>query len=86
MKRKAILLGAAGVLAGLFIFLSFVAGGPKHVYGLVRYALPQMRQGELRVGDSAPDVKLIVLDGQSSFRLHERIGQRPLVLIFGSYT
>jgi len=29
---------------------------------------------------------LISLDGQFTFYLHERIGSRPLVLVFGSYT
>ncbi len=42
--------------------------------------------GKLKVGDPAPDVELVALDGQSRFRLSERIGSKPLVLVFGSYT
>jgi len=42
--------------------------------------------GNLKVGDPAPDLELVALDGQSRFRLRERIGPKPLVLIFGSYT
>jgi len=29
---------------------------------------------------------LLALDGQTTFHLSDRIGQRPLVLVFGSYT
>jgi hypothetical protein len=73
-------------LLAAFIFLSVVAGGPSNVYGLVRYALPNMHRGDLRVGDRARDVKLYALDGTTTFHLRDRIGTRPLVLIFGSYT
>jgi hypothetical protein len=31
-------------------------------------------------------VTLLALDGTSRVRLHERLGTRPLVLVFGSYT
>jgi len=74
------------LLVGAFGVLSYLAGSPKDAYGMVRYALPQMRGGELKVGDAAPDVELLALDGQSRFRLRERVGRKPLVLIFGSYT
>ena len=74
-----LVLGASGVL-------TYLAGSPRDAYGMVRYALPQMRSGELKVGDSAPDVELLALDGQSRIRLHDRLGDRPLVLVFGSYT
>lgn len=78
---------AVGVLLlGAFGVLTYLAGSPKDAYGMVRYALPQMRGGELKVGDAAPDVDLLGLDGQSRFRLRERLGDRPLVLVFGSYT
>lgn len=66
--------------------LSYFIGGPRDVYGFLRYALPVWHQGNLRVGNAAPDVELVSLDGQSRFALHDRIGRRPLVLIFGSYT
>ena len=85
MLKKVVI--AFGVLFVLAVgVLSQLAGGPKHIYGLVRYALPQMHRGELRVGDPAPDVQLLSLDGQSRFSLREKFGPRPLVLIFGSYT
>jgi hypothetical protein len=66
--------------------LSYLMGGPRDVYGFLRYALPHWRQGDLHVGDSAPDAPLVGLDGDSTFQLRDRIGRRPLVLIFGSNT
>jgi hypothetical protein len=79
-----------GILLGLFVLafagLSFMAGSPRDVYGMVRYAFPHMHRGKLRAGDDAPDVRLLALDGTSHFHLRERIGARPLVVIFGSYT
>jgi hypothetical protein len=75
-----------GVLLLAFAGLSYMAGSPKDVYGLVRYALPHMHGGKLHPGDDAPDVRLLTLDGSSHFHLRERIGARPLVVIFGSYT
>lgn len=57
--------------------------GPRDYFGMMRY--DQREEGELRVGDPAPDVAVLGLDGQS-VRLRERLGGRPVVLIFGSYT
>jgi peroxiredoxin len=48
--------------------------------------LPHMHVGNLKPGDSAPDVQLVALDGKNRFHLRERIKERPLVLIFGSFT
>ena len=88
MKR--LLKWVAGILAALLLaafgVLSYVAGSPKDVYGMVRYALPHMHRGTLKVGSVAPDVRLLALDGSSHFHLRERLGARPLVLVFGSFT
>jgi hypothetical protein len=75
----------------LFLFAAYFTlahfmGGPRDVYGFLRYALPQWHEGNLHVGDRAPDVRVYSLDGRTAHSLHEWIGQRPLVLIFGSYT
>jgi hypothetical protein len=75
-----------GLLVVAFAGLSFMAGSPKDVYGMVRYAFPHMHRGKLRVGEDAPDVRLLALNGSSHFHLRERTGSRPLVVIFGSYT
>ncbi len=87
--KKAIkwsLVAAAGLLLAAFIGFSFLAGSPKDAYEMVRYALPYMHTGSLKVGDNAPDVQLVALDGKTRFHLHEHLSGRPLVLIFGSFT
>jgi hypothetical protein len=81
---------AAGVFAvvfvAAFVLLSVMAGSPKDVYGLVRYALPHMHRGTLIVGSDAPDARLVALDGMTRFHIRERTGAHPLVLVFGSFT
>lgn len=57
--------------------------GPRDFFGMLRY--DQREEGDLAVGDPAPDVVLAALDG-SDVRLRDRFGSRPVVLIFGSYT
>ncbi|HKS66158.1 MAG TPA: hypothetical protein VJR26_02885 [Candidatus Acidoferrales bacterium] len=79
-------IGLVAVLAITIALGCYFMGGPRDLYGFLRYALPQWNSGNLRVGDQAPDATLYSLDGQSSFHLRDRIGKRPLVLIFGSYT
>lgn len=83
---KWILGGVALLLMAVYFVLAHFMGGPRDVYGFLRYALPQWREGDLHVGDRAPDVRVSTLDGRTAFYLHDRIGKRPLVLIFGSYT
>lgn len=81
------ILGGVGfLLVAVFVGLCFMAGSPKDVYGMVRYALPYMHRGTLRAGDEAPDAQLLALDGDDHFHIRERISGRPLVLVFGSYT
>jgi len=84
LKWSLISLGV--LLLGAFVFLSFMAGGPRDVYYMVRYAFPHMHRGNLKVGDQAPDAKLVSLDGTTRFHIRERTGSRPLVLVFGSFT
>ncbi len=79
--------GILGVLlVAAFIALSVMAGSPKDAYGIVRYALPHMHRGTLKVGSDAPDARLVALDGTNRFHIRERTGARPLVLVFGSFT
>jgi hypothetical protein len=79
--------GIFGVLLlAAFIALSVMAGSPKDAYGMVRYALPHMHRGTLKVGSDAPDVRIVALDGVSRFHIRERTHDRPLVLVFGSFT
>jgi len=84
LKWSAISLVALGVAT--YIGLSVMAGGPKDALYMVRYALPYMRLGSLKVGDPAPDVPLRALDGSTTFHIREKTAGRPLVLVFGSFT
>jgi hypothetical protein len=44
------------------------------------------RGGRVSVGDMAPDFSLESPDHKSSFRLSSLRGEKPVVLVFGSYT
>jgi hypothetical protein len=44
------------------------------------------RDGTLRVGDAAPDFTLATADGSATVRLADFRGQKPVALVFGSYT
>jgi AhpC/TSA family protein len=44
------------------------------------------RAGNLSVGDRAPDFSLPTADKNARVRLSDYRGQRPVVLVFGSYT
>jgi hypothetical protein len=81
-----ILLSLAVLLAVAYVALSILAGGPKDALYMVRYALPHMHRGHLKVGDEAPDARLVALDGSTHFHIRERADGRPLVLVFGSFT
>jgi len=69
-----------------FIGLSLMAGSPKDALYMVRYALPHMHRGNLKVGDVAPDARLVALNGFDHFRIREGSSGKPLVLVFGSFT
>ena len=58
--------------------------GPRNVIGIIRY--DQRAEGRLRAGDLAPDVTLVDVDGKTPVHLRERIGGKPLVVVFGSFT
>jgi Iodothyronine deiodinase len=85
-----IAVSVAGLLLLAFAALSVMAGSPKDAVAMVRFALPHMHVGQFKVGDNAPDARLVALDGTTRFQIHDRInyrpGGRPLVLIFGSFT
>ena len=44
------------------------------------------RKGTLSVGDSAPDLSLHTVNGAEIVRLSDQWRDRPVALIFGSYT
>ena len=80
------LTGLIGLVAIARAVGSYFLDGPRNVYAFLRYAVPRIHRGDLKVGDSALDAPLVALDGTTTFHIHDRIGVRPLVLIFGSYT
>jgi hypothetical protein len=81
MWKKVVLAVLALVLAaGAFMVYTI---GPRNVIGMLRY--DQRRDGDLKVGDRAPEIALVALDGNAK---HSLLGDRtkPTVLIFGSFT
>ena len=44
------------------------------------------RQDNIKQGDDAPDFNLKTLDGKAQVKLSSFAGQRPVALVFGSYT
>jgi hypothetical protein len=51
-----------------------------------RQGMMEMEPGALRVGDVAPTFTLKSLDGESETALASFRGEKPVVLLFGSYT
>ena len=81
---KKILIGL-GILVVLAVgAMTYMIGGPRGLIGMLRY--DQREEGTLKVGDRAPEVALLALDGTTPVKLSERIGGKPAVLIFGSFT
>lgn len=81
-KKIAIGIGVLVVLA--VAGFTYMVGGPRNLIGMLRY--DQREEGTLKVGDRAPDVTLLALDGATPVRLSDRIGGKPTVLVFGSFT
>jgi hypothetical protein len=53
----------------------------------IRYNEYDIRtEGSLSVGDLAPDLELETVDGSGPRKISDLYRERPLVLIFGSYT
>lgn len=78
---------------------TMMARGPEAFSRLVRHTpwpvfliLPMepmwmmARRGHVHVGDVAPDFALESPDHKSCFQLSSLRGQKPVVLVFGSYT
>ena len=86
----------AVVLVGLYILMkqrpAVAAKGLSYLPGPAFAVVPMetmwchARDGALRVGDLAPDFTLPTLDRKDTVRLSSLRGERPVVLVFGSYT
>ena len=82
-RTKKVLLGIATLLiAGAAAIVGSM--GPSNVIGMLRY--DQRAEGQLKVGDMAPDVTLVAIDAGRQEKLLAHVGGRPLVVIFGSFT
>jgi hypothetical protein len=81
---KKVLLGLAILLVVAVAGMTYMIGGPRNLIGMLRY--DQRQEGTLKVGDRAPDVSLLALDGKTPVKLSGEIGGKPTVLIFGSFT
>lgn len=81
---KKVLIGVAALAVLAVGGFTYMVGGPRNLIGMLRY--DQREEGTLKVGDRAPDVGLIALDGSTPVRLSTELGGKPTVLIFGSFT
>ena len=81
---KKIVIGVAALALLALGGFTYMVGGPRNLIGMIRY--DQREEGRLRVGDKAPDVTLLALDGKTPVKLSERLGGKPTVLVFGSFT
>ena len=81
---KKIVIGVAALALLALGGFTYMVGGPRNLIGMIRY--DQREEGRLKVGDKAPDVTLLALDGKTPVKLSERLGGKPTVLVFGSFT
>ena len=82
MLKKILLVVLAIVLLAAAVVVAKI--GPRNIIGMIRY--DQRRDGDLKVGDRAPDAMLVGLDGKRNVSLLRDRGGKPMVLIFGSFT
>ncbi|GAC1433707.1 MAG: hypothetical protein NVSMB68_06270 [Thermoanaerobaculia bacterium] len=68
MRRIALWIGVVVVLLAVAL-AAFI--GPRNIAGLIRYG--HTEGGTLRVGDHAPDVVLVSLDGKTRSHLSESL-------------
>ena len=81
---KKVLIGVAALLVLAGAGFTYMVGGPRNLIGMLRY--DQRQEGTLKVGDRAPEVTLVALDGTTPVRLSSELGGKPTVLVFGSFT
>jgi len=82
LKKIVIVVAVLAVIA--LGAVTYMIGGPRNLIGMLRY--DQREEGTLKVGDRAPDVGLVSLDGATPVRLAAQLGGKPTVLVFGSFT
>ena len=69
-------------------FSEWIVGGKKPIMAVVPFQplWAQARGGDLEIGDMAPEFDLETTDHSQRVRLSDFRGDRPVVLVFGSYT
>ncbi len=83
---------AGGLLAVMYqppdTFGRIMARLPGPLFGVLPFKSLWMvaRKGQLNVGDAAPDFSLESNDHKERIELSSVRGQKPVVLVFGSYT
>lgn len=77
----AVLLLVSISLLGVLLF----AWGIVKIEPFFRHQEPGFEEAQPRIGEQAPDFSLLVLEAEP-FHLAEQLGQRPLVIEFGSVT
>ncbi len=83
LKKILITLAVVIVLGGAAAYGYYQA----MMRGWLRYNEYDIRtEGQLRVGDLAPDLELTRADGEGAVKLSELYRTKPVVLAFGSYT
>ena len=80
--KKVVLAGVVLVVIAASVVVAKI--GPRNVIGMLRY--DTRKEGALKVGDRAPDVMLLSLDGKTQQPLLVHDTTKPTVLIFGSFT
>lgn len=97
MTKRRILIAVGALATATVLGAALAMIGPRNVIGMLRY--DTRREGELKVGDRAPDVELIGLfspgdkttgpaglSAPTPIKLRDQLRGRPLVLVFGSFT
>jgi len=70
------------------VFSSIMARTPGIVFVIFPFKTMwfSAREGQLKVGNNAPDFSLQTFDKSSQVQLSSFRGKKPVVLVFGSYT
>ncbi len=78
----------AGAIALAAVLATMLGCADSTEFELAAHQRPTQASGVegLRVGDTAPAVKLEYLKDGKAYDLKDSVGKRPTVLIFGSYT
>ncbi len=73
-----------GLLVTL-VYVAFMFDVPRFAIGMLQFGR-QARKGDLQVGDPMPEVDVHELPSGEARSLKSLITNRPLVLVFGSFT